>query len=311
MPATTEPAANRQPATARHLPPPLRPGDTIGVFAPAGPVQDRDAAEAGLRLLNEAGFVIRHRRGLLERRRGYLAGEDRERVEELHELWRDPEVKALLALRGGYGCLRLLPLLNWELLAARRKLLIGFSDLTVLQSALLQKTGTCPLHGPMLSTLATSDRESVRHFFQVIGGDYCRPIRPAGLEIIRPGQARGPLLGGNLACLNHLLGTPWEPDLRGSILLLEDVGEAPYRIDRLLTQLALAGRLTGLAGLILGEFQDCGPQEDIWQLLLELTAAQQLPIWGNFPVGHGRRNLTLPLGATASLDSSRGELIFT
>ncbi|MDF1614540.1 S66 peptidase family protein [Desulfurivibrio dismutans] len=296
---------------ACRLPPPLRQGDTIGIFAPAGPVQDRNAVEAGLRLLREAGFTIRCRRDLLDRRQGYLAGDDQQRVQELHELWQDPEVKALLALRGGYGCLRLLPLLDWELLAGRRKVLIGFSDLTVLQLAMLQKTGTCPLHGPMLSTLAQSDRDSVRHFLQIIGGDFSHPIRPKGLEVIRPGQACGPLLGGNLACLNHLLATPWEPELRGAVLLLEDVGEAPYRIDRLLTQLALAGRLQGVAAIILGEFQDCGPPEDIWQLLLELTAPQQTPLWGNFPAGHGRRNLTLPLGAEIQLDSQRGELTFT
>lgn len=295
----------------RRLPPPLQKGDTIGIFAPAGPVQDRRAAETGLRLLDEAGFQVRCQRGLLERRRDYLAGDDAERAQELHELWRDPQVKALLALRGGYGCLRLLPSLDWELLASRRKMLIGFSDLTVLHFAFLQQTGIFPLHGPMLSTLAESDRESFRHFFQAITGDFPAVIRPSGLEVIRPGTASGPLLGGNLACLNHLLATPWEPDLDGAILLLEDVGEAPYRIDRLLTQLALAGRLEQPAAIILGEFKDCGPPEDIWQRLLELTEQRQIPLWANFPAGHGQRNLTLPLGARVELDSGRGELSFS
>lgn len=289
-------------------PPPLNPGDTIGIFAPAGPVLDQAGAEAGLRLLAEAGFKLRHQTGLFTRRRDYLAGDDRQRATELHELWRDPDVHGLLALRGGYGSLRLLPHLDWQLLASRKKMVIGFSDLTVLLSAIHQQTGLIGLHGPMLCTLAHSDRESVGRFFQALTGKPSSPVRPPRLEILRPGSARGPLLGGNLTCLNHLLATPWEPNLQGAVLLLEDTGEAPYRIDRLLTQLALSGRLDNLAAIMLGEFNDCGRQEEIWQRLLELTAPRPRPIWANFPVGHGRSNWTLPLGAEVVLDSDRGEL---
>lgn len=293
----------------RRLPPPLTKGDTIGIFAPAGPVLDPDDAAAGLRLLQEAGFKIRCRSDLLTRQPGYLAADDRARASELHELWRDPEVKALLALRGGYGCLRLLPHLDWDLLNSRLKILIGFSDLTVLHAALLQRTALVPFHGPMLCTLSQSEPESIRHFLAALAGRFPDVIRPAGLEILRPGSASGPLLGGNLTSLNHLLATAWEPELDGAVLLLEDVGEAPYRLDRLLTQLALAGRLARPAAIILGEFKECGPPEEIWQRLLELTARQELPLWANFPAGHGHRNLTLPLGAPVRLDSSRGELV--
>ncbi|HET97295.1 MAG TPA: LD-carboxypeptidase [Desulfurivibrio alkaliphilus] len=288
----------------RVLPPPLKRGDTIGIFAPAGPVNDGGQnAAAGLGLLREAGFKLRLQTGLIDRRRGYLAGDDQERVAELHDLWRDPEVKALLALRGGYGCLRLLNLLDWELLGGQRKLLIGFSDLTIFHTAFQRRTDLITLHGPMLNTLVTSDRETMRNFFQTLSGNWSPITRPAGLEILRFGQARGPLIGGNLTCLSHLPGSGWEPLLDGAILLLEDVGEAPYRLDRALTHLALAGWLERVAAIILGEFADCGAVEEVWQRTLELTAGSNIPIWANFPAGHGRRNLPLPLGAMATLDS--------
>lgn len=296
--------------TADPQPPPaLKPGDTIGICAPAGPANDRRAAEAGLRLLSEAGFKLRLQTGLLERRCGYLAGADQQRAAELHELWRDPEVKALLALRGGYGCLRLLELLDWELLTGLPKMLIGFSDLTVLHAARQRRSpAAVTFHGPMLCTLAAGDRESILHFFAVLQGRQPESLAPAGLEILRPGQTRGRLTGGNLTCLSHLLATPWEPLWQDAILLLEDVGEAPYRLDRALSHLALAGRLEQVAGIILGEFNDCGDQEAIWQRVLELTARRRPPVWANFPAGHGRRNFTLPLGAPVLMDSANAIL---
>ncbi|MFU8819858.1 MAG: S66 peptidase family protein [Desulfurivibrio sp.] len=295
----------------RIIPPPLRRGDTIGIFAPAGPVTDGGkGAEAGLGLLHEAGFKTRLQTGLTGRRQGYLAGDDQERTRELHDLWRDPEIKALLALRGGYGCLRLLERLDWGLLAGPRKMVIGFSDLTILHTAMQRHAGLVTLHGPMLSTLAGNDRESIHSFFQALGGEWPAVVRPAGLEILRFGRARGPLIGGNLTCLSHLPGTGWEPPLDGAILLLEDVGEAPYRLDRALTHLALAGWLQRVAAIILGSFKDCGAVEEVWQRTMELTANRPIPIWANFPSGHGRRNLTLPLGAEADLDSEQRSLSF-
>lgn len=287
---------------------PLRRGDSIGIFAPAGPLVDREGAEAGLRILKEAGFNPRYQRGIFQRRSDYLAGSDEQRIAELHELLSDPETGALMAMRGGYGSLRLLNLIDWQLLKARPKIIVGFSDLTVLHAACLSQTAMVNLHGPMLCTLDQCDRESILHLFNTLTGSPPTSIRPAGLEIIRPGSARGPLIGGNLTCLSHLLATPWEPGWQGGVLLLEEVGEAPYRVDRLLTQLAMSGRLEQVTAIIVGELTDCGSQESCLQRLLELTQARKTPIWANFPAGHGRRNLTLPLGAEVELDSNRGEL---
>ncbi len=288
---------------------PLKKGDTIGIIAPAGPVRNENDFSAGLKILADLGFKTRYRSDIL-RHDDYLAGTDQERLAELHELWRDPEVQAILAVRGGYGCLRLLPDLDFALIRQQPKILIGFSDLTVLLSAIRQKTGLITFHGPMLTTLARSDRDSQEAFFDLLTGRTRPEIKSKGLEILRGGQAQGNLLPGNLTSLVHLLGTPWEPQWRDAILVLEDIGEAPYRIDRLLTHLWAAGRLEQIAGLILGDFDQCGEKEIIWQRALDLLAHHPIPIWANFPCGHGSRNRILPLGAEVQLDSAAGRLVF-
>jgi muramoyltetrapeptide carboxypeptidase len=286
---------------------PLKKGDMIGIISPAGPVRNENDFRSGLKILTELGFKTRYQDNIL-RHHDYLAGTDQERLAELHDLWRDPEVKAILAMRGGYGCLRLLPDLDLSLIRQRPKMLIGFSDLTVLLSAIQQKTGLITFHGPMLTTLAQSDRDSQEAFFQLLTGRPRPEITVKGLEILKGGQARGKLLPGNLTSLVHLIGTSCEPDYATRILVLEDIGEAPYRIDRLLTHLWAAGRLKQIAGLVLGDFDQCGEIELIWQRVLELLSDRPIPIWANFPMGHGSRNRILPVGGEAQLDSSSGKL---
>lgn len=288
---------------------PLTPGDTVGLFAPSGPISEENF-RAGLRILEGMGFNVKYRRDIL-RRHTYLAGSDQERAGELSELWRDPEVKALLAVRGGYGALRLLPLLDMDLFKTIRKPLIGFSDITILHAALHRHGGLITMHGPMLGTLPKSDRPSQEAFFNMLTGQVPEQIKPKNLEILRSGSAQGILKGGNLTNLTHLIGTEYEDTLAGSILLLEDVGESPYRIDRLLTHLQAAGRLSQVAGIILGDFIDCGDVELVWTRVLELFAGSTFPIWGNFPAGHGNRNETLPLGVEVEMDSSHGCLVMT
>jgi muramoyltetrapeptide carboxypeptidase len=285
----------------------LKKGSTIGIIAPAGPVRNESDFAAGLKMLNELGFKTRHRSDIL-RHNDFLAGTDQQRLSELHELWRDPEIEAILAVRGGYGCLRLLPDLDFDLIRQHPKMLIGFSDLTVLLSAIQQRTGLTTFHGPMLTTLPKSDRDSQEAFFHLLTGRAQPEIKVKGLEILKGGQASGRLLPGNLTSLVHLIGTPWEPDWRDAIVVLEDIGEAPYRIDRLLTHLWAAGRLEQIGGLILGDFDQCGDVELIWQRALELLAHRPIPIWANFPCGHGSRNQILPVGAQAKLDSTAGRL---
>lgn len=285
----------------------LEKGDTIAVVAPAGPVLKEADFTAGVRLLREAGFEVRFSREIM-RREGYLAGSDQERVKELHELWADPEVKALIAARGGYGCLRLLPLLELDLIRRHPKIFVGFSDISVLHAAIGGETGLVTFHGPMLTTLAKSDRPSLDAFFEMLTGRHPETIKPAGLEVLKSGNTCGRLVGGNLASLVHLVGTPWEQPWAGAVLFLEDVCEAPYRIDRMLTHLHAAGRFAGLAGLILGTFEGCGDPEPIWQRLTELFADESFPVWANFPAGHSLNNHILPLGLPVMMDSAKGVL---
>ncbi|MDH3360704.1 MAG: LD-carboxypeptidase [Desulfobulbaceae bacterium] len=291
------------------LPPRLKRGDTIGIIAPAGPIRDREEFNAGVRIIKEMGFQVKFDRDIF-RQDGYLAGDDKSRADEFNSLWADPEVKALIAARGGYGSLRIVSNINMDLVRHQPKILIGFSDITVLLCAVSKGADMVTFHGPTVSTLGTCDRESATSLFNTISSPRPpEPIKPQNIEIITSGNTQGRIMGGNLTNLCNLLGTPFEPDWQQTILFIEDVGEAPYRIDRMLTQLATAGKLADISGLILGDFTDCGDTEIIWQRALELTG-DKIPVWGNFPVGHGKQNLTLPVGLTAEMDSGSGRLLF-
>lgn len=296
------------------LPPRLQRGDTIGLLCPAGPVGEMEHLYAGVRLIKDLGFKVKVQ-GVAEPRQGYLADSDAQRAGNLHALWADEEVRAVLAIRGGFGCLRLLPLLDMDLFRDHPKFLIGFSDVTVLLNGLLQHAGLVSLHGPVATSLARSDEASVASLFTLLTGDFPERIRPKGLEILRAGTGRGRLIGGNLTSLVHLLATPWDRDWDGCLLLLEDTNEPMYRLDRMLTQLALAGRLERLAGLLLGTF-DAGNndqvanlrlQEAVWARVKDL-AGPGYPIWAAFPSGHQNANLTLPIGMEAVMESASGTL---
>ncbi|NOQ45554.1 MAG: LD-carboxypeptidase [Desulfobulbaceae bacterium] len=297
------------------LPPSLSPGDTIGLFSPAGPVRDAKHVEAGIRVLRDAGFLVE----MFEQPQsvdGYLAAPDDERVRNMHTLWADDRVKALMVIRGGFGCLRLVDKLDMELFHSRPKFLIGFSDVTVLHSGIRQYAGLVTIHGPMLTTLGMADQQSVHYFFSVITGRWEEYAQLRNLEILQGGTGRGVLAGGNLTTLVHLIGTPWEIPWEDSILVLEDTGESMYRLDRMLTQLACSGKLDRLRGLILGGFDNGNEdrlenlrlQEQVWERVLELLPHAPYPIWANFPVGHGRQNLALPMGIEATMDGRAGVL---
>lgn len=299
------------------LPPSLQPGDTVGIIHPAGPVRNEEGFVQGLQVLRDLGLRIR-----CQPPNGsgtdYLAADDRHRLTELHRLWADEEVKALIAARGGYGCLRIINKLDWNFLSAHPKWLIGFSDLTVLLNSITAHCGLVTLHGPMISTLATTDRLSFERFREVLTGEFLPCVRPAGMEILRGGFSQGPLVGGNLTTLCHLMCTPWQTQTAGKILFLEDTAEPLYKLDRMLTHLACGGLLDKITGLILGLF-DPGHDdrleiirlnEQVWQRVLELTAAAKYPVWAGFPVGHQRENYTLPIGMETVMNSFTGTLEF-
>jgi muramoyltetrapeptide carboxypeptidase len=290
------------------VPPFLELGEPIGIATPASPY-DREPFEAGLTILRQWGYSPRlGRRGIRKKR--YLAGSDSERAEELMDLFLDPAIKAILCARGGYGAMRLLPLLNYREINKNPKLLIGFSDITVLLLSLWKKARLMTFHGPMVTTLARLTAASRDQFRFTLRG-----VLPESLSLPRSGritggQAQGILLGGNLTLLTHLIGTPFEPDWSRAILFLEDEGEQGYRLDRLFVHLRLSGVLGQIKGLLLGQFNGKGIMKKDFEMIREIFFGLPIPIWQGLPVGHGRENLTLPIGAPVELDGDQGLLRF-
>ena len=290
------------------VPPFLELGEPIGIATPASPY-DREPFEAGLTILRQWGYSPQlGRRGIRKKR--YLAGSDSERAEELMDLFQDPAIKAILCARGGYGAMRLLPLLNYREINKNPKLLIGFSDITVLLLSLWKKARLMTFHGPMVTTLARLTAASRDQFRFTLRG-----VLPESLSLprsgrINGGQAQGILVGGNLTLLTHLIGTPFEPDWSRAILFLEDEGEQGYRLDRLFVHLRLSGVLEQIKGLLLGQFNGKGIMKKDFEVIRETFAGLEIPIRQGLPVGHGRENLTLPIGAPVHLDGDQGLLRF-
>ncbi|MDD3618362.1 MAG: LD-carboxypeptidase [Desulfobulbaceae bacterium] len=294
----------------------LKKGGCIGLFSPAGPVRDREKVHAGVHLLHELGFRTKQL-NLSAPAQDYLAADDRTRIDEFHALWADEETDALMAVRGGYGCLRILKDIRLDLVRHRPKILIGFSDVTALLNLVSEQGGLVAVHGPVVSSLADGDPDSIRALAALLSGGLAEYNLRGRIEILRAGKASGTLKGGNLTTLIHLLGTPWEISFANALLVLEDTGEQMYKIDRMLTQLYYGGKLDNLAGIILGSFdhgldavERLRLEERIWHRVLEITDEFGYPVWGNFPVGHRHPNYPLLIGASATMDSGSGRLLF-
>jgi len=284
---------------------PLRPGDVIALVAPSSHF-DTDRFRQARQHLDDSGFQVACGRHIFRRQR-YLAGSEAERTEDLVWAFSDPSVKAVLAVRGGYGSSRLLSLLPFEQIAEHPKIFMGYSDITFLHLALRSHTPWATFHGPNLLDLNGTEDRWQRALRALTGEDSFEwPLGSA--RILRHGKALGPVVGGNLTCLAHLLGTPFFPSMDGALLLIEDCREALYRLDRLLTQLRLAGVLDRLGGLLLGQFTDCGDVEAILDMTEDLIAPYTFPVVANLPFGHGLENQVIPLGTPFALDTHRGTL---
>ena len=294
--------------TRAYRPPPaIAPGDRVAVVAPASSF-DRASFEAGLALI-AARYQVSYGAGLFERQR-YLAGSDERRLAELAAALTDPAIRGVFCVRGGYGATRLLaPLAAHP--PTQPKPLVGFSDITALH-LWLQSRGTVSIHGPVLTQLPLLPPATCTRLFAMLES----PAAPAPLraaETYVGGLAEGPLLGGSLSMLTRVLGTPHMPDLEGAVLLLEDVGERPYRLDRMWTHLTLAGVFGRVRGIALGMFEYCEEQGADFraaELLRELAAATGLPCAAGFPIGHGQVNEPVPLGARVRLDAGARTLTF-
>lgn len=284
----------------------LRPGDTLGIVAPASNIR-RELLEAGSRELEALGFRIRFREdiGSVER---YLAGPLSRRMTEFQQWMLDPAIHGVICARGGYGSGHLLPELDLESILADPKVFCGASDITMLLAA-LEGAGLVVFHGPMVATTirqgpAGYNRDVFRSL--LIDGEAVR-FPTDGCEVLVGGAAEGVLSGGCLALIVSLLGTPWEPETRGRLLVLEDIGCRPYQIDRMLTQLRQAGKLDEVTGFVFGEMPDCHPGDEegytLQDVVISVLGDMGVPIIFNFPTGHSTRrpNVVVPFGVTARL----------
>jgi len=289
-------------------PPSLKIGDTIAVVAPAGPIKKRDALERGIAAMEKMGFRVQFNDRIFQSSR-YLAGDDSSRAEELMRAFEDPSVQAIISVRGGYGCSRLIPLLVEKRLRSHPKIFMGFSDLTTLHLFFRRRFGWITFHGPMAasSALGSINPDHEKHLLSLWTNPEYRPsFNFSQLETWIPGTAEGILTGGCLSIIAASIGTPYEIKTEGKILFLEDQGEPPYRLDRMLTHLYQANKLQSVAGLLLGKFGDCEPTEGGYtatDTLKEILSKLNVPTIANFPAGHESDNWTLPLGAKAKIDA--------
>jgi len=300
-------------------PPALRPGDTVMLVAPAGPA-DKERVLQFVRLLEKKGFRVVVPKDLFRRDR-YLAGSDDERAAELNAAIRDPKVRAIFPCRGGYGLTRILDRIDYAALRKDPKIITVFSDLTALHLAVARKARVITFHSPMpefdlrheegdyayaarsfwRTLLASAYGKGEAGYAVEFPADGPKPVKLVG------GKARGRLVGGNLTLICATLGTPYALEPKGNVLLLEDTGEAPYRVDRMLSQLRLAGVLDAVAGVVVGDFSKTDVKETD-RVLREYLGKLKVPVVLNFPAGHTAKNATLPHGALVELDADAGSL---
>jgi muramoyltetrapeptide carboxypeptidase len=290
-------------------PPALKPGDRVAVVAPAGACRAEDLAP-GLTVLSAFGLVP-VLSDALSRRCGYLAGEDDLRAGALMAAFDDPAISGIICARGGYGSLRLLSRLDFARIAAHPKRLVGFSDISALLWAVCRRAGLVCFHGPTVASLAKADQATVDALRAALMEKPEITLALESAQVFTAGDAIGHLCGGNLTTLCHLLGTDFAPRFDGGIVVFEDRGEAPYRIDRMLTQMRLAGVLDGVRGVVLGDFTDCGVETDLWPVFEDLLADLGVPVVAGSGIGHGPRNLAWPMGLPARLNAARATIEIT
>ncbi len=294
------------PASQFRWPPPVRPGEVVAVAAPASPVS-KSAWQGGVGILKDWGFKVRCGPEVFQTR-AWGVDTDRAVARRFQEIWLDPEIKAILGARGGYGSLKVLPHLDWAALGAQPQRLVGFSDLTNLLWELHRRLGLVTFHGPTVAHLSALTPAARENFYQWLTSPGPQVLTYQDLTVLQPGVAEGPLAGGNLTTLCHLVGTPFAPQMGGYLLFLEDHNEALYRLDRMVHHLLLSGVLDGVKGVVLGAFTKCGSRDRILEVLAVALAPLKVPVLAGLPLGHQPENHTFPLGGWARLDSPSASL---
>lgn len=299
----------------------LKPGDLIGIVAPASAPSTQEKIDKGAEYLERLGYRVKLGKNV-RAVRGYLAGSDEERAADINEMFADKKVKAIIAVRGGYGTPRILHLLNYSIIKRCPKILVGYSDLTALQLAIFKKTGLVTFSGPMSGVEMWNqiDPFTEEHFWSVVTATQKSGpvVNPDGipLQTICKGKASGTLLGGNLSLISSILGTPFAPSFKYSILFMEEIEEECYRFDRMLCQLRLAGIFKEIKGILLGELTDVKasdktkPYLTAEQVVDDYLGHLPIPVMRNLSYGHIPRKLTMPVGIEARMDTEAGTLEF-
>lgn len=309
------------------LPAKLNQGDSVAIVAPASPPEDVRLFESAKHAIKNCGYVPIVAPHATEKK-GYLAGSDKNRASDINRMFQKTNVSAVVCIRGGYGTSRILEFLDYTSIKNNPKIFSGFSDITALHCAIFAKTGLTTLHGPSAysafhpkgrSKYTFNEYQKAVQGKEPIGSivSSLPPGERRKIEVIRKGKVKGQLVGGNLAILSSLVGTPYLPSLKGKILFVEDVNEAPYRLDRYFTQLLLSGALKGVKGVALGVFNHCETKKEFLKtriqtskdVLIERLFSLKVPVVLNLPFGHGLYNATLPFGFEALLDGTNGDLI--
>lgn len=303
-------------------PPRLKPGDTIALVGPAAPAFSRETVQITVESLQALGFKTVVAKHVFDRY-GYLAGTDVDRAADLNAMFADSSVNAIMAMHGGWGCARLLPLLDYDLIRRNPKVLVGYSDITALLLGIYAQTGLVTMHGPVGAV--TWNPFTVNYLRQTLmeaqavlmdnphdKGDLLAQAKDR-ITTLHPGKARGRLLGGNLTVLSHLMGSKYLPDWKGSILFLEDVGEDVYRMDRMITQLKLAGVLDEISGFVFGKCTDCDPGKGYGSLTMEDLFRDHIvplkkPAYSGAMIGHITHKFTVPVGIEAEIDATAGTI---
>ncbi len=295
-------------------------GSTIGVISPASRPTDDEKYKNGMRYLKEGGYQVVESKHVLDNY-GYLAGTDTERADDFNLMFKDSQIDAVICSRGGYGSPRIVEAIDLDLIQKNPKVFVGYSDITVLNLAIFAKTGLVTFSGPMLAVEMGKgiDPFTEKSFWDRVTAENssARLDNPSEMpiQIYKQGQAEGRLLGGCLSLINVVLGTPYCPDFSGAILFIEDIEEEPYRIDRYLAQLRMAGILNKISGLVIGQFVDCKPHDpekpglELSAIFDDYFSRLDIPIVSNFAYGHIPVKHTIPTGVMAKIDTEAGEVL--
>jgi len=295
--------------------------DVIGIISPASSPDEFSRVEKGVKYLESLGYRVKVGANV-GKNHGYLAGTDQERVDDIHSMFKDKSVKAIFTLRGGYGAFRLLDKIDYRIIKNNPKIFVGYSEITALQMAFLEKAGLITFAGPMV---AVDFYDEVSEYTSELFWETITSNKKIGkleypenqkLPFLQKGSASGRIVGGNLAVFAHLLGTPYFPNLTGKILMIEDIGELPYRVDRMLNQLRLSGVFKKVKGIILGRFVDCHEHDPnkktltLGEVIADYITPIKVPSIYTFPHGHIKDFVTIPFGLKVNLNATKGIVEF-